>query len=115
MPKVIESLPKGRVDLRCLECQTIYEYLNQAWEPQCADLPRCPACQSDRWQRVYISMPYLRIRCWQPPVDPYHKSVGETRQFTESEYKAMAISHSLSTGENVDWREIKKEVERKYY
>lgn len=115
MPKIIESLPKGRVDLRCLDCQTIYEYLNHTWSVDDAQPPRCPACESERWQRVYISMPYLRVAMWQPSVDPYHKSVGESRQFTESEYKAMAISHSLSTGEDVDWREIKKEVERKIY
>lgn len=115
MPKIIETLPKGRVDLRCLDCQTIYEYLNYTWNEEDAILPRCPACGSPQWQRVYVSMPHMRIWSWQPPVDPYHRSIGESRQFTESEYKAMAVSHSLSTGEDVDWREIKKDVERKIY
>lgn len=116
MDRYVKDLPKGRVDLRCLDCGEFYEFNN--WREYGDDsdrYPSCPSCNSLMYKRVYLSFPYFANRCWSPPVDPFHKPLQPGGEYSDSEYQAMAIAHMANTGERVSWQEIKREVSRKYW
>lgn len=116
--KYVPSLPRGRVDLLCRNCHTRYEFNNwRRYGDDTERAPSCPVCGCTSYQRVYIAMPHIRMNGWTPPEDPHAKLVTKTGsgQFTDDEYRAMAISHALNTNEWVDWRDVKKDIETKYY
>lgn len=112
---MLDQYPCGRLDLKCTECGTIYEYFNHHTNDQ---PPRCPDCGGDHYERVYTTLPFTITRkryengklLW----GKHNTIEGGKRQFTDAEYRAMAKAHSLNTGERVSWTDVKKEVETKY-
>lgn len=116
MGKYVETLPKGRVDLQCLNCGSFYEFNN--WRDYGDDserIPSCPNCNDTQYKRVYLSFPHYASHDWEPPVDPFHKPLTPGGNYTDSEYQAMAIAHMANTGEQVSWQDVKKDVSRKYW
>jgi predicted nucleic acid-binding Zn-ribbon protein len=116
--KIVSDLPRGSVDLACQACGAVYEFYNRRVLNEPNEPPICPACGSNDYKRAYTTVPQIYIRLEHPYAARAHQHVsqrgGNWRPFTDGECQAMATCHMLNTGEYVDWRDIKKEVNTRY-
>lgn len=112
--KTVPDLPFGRNRMVCTDCSTEYEYTNGYRAPE----PACPQCGSSRWS---VLPPKSLVSNYNFLDDPERRPLlnskrwEETDEFSEAEYKAMALAHSLNTNEDIDWHELKRLRETKYY
>ena len=121
MDKIVPELPIGTVELMCLECNQTYEFFNRKFYNTSNNPPTCPNCNSTEWKRAWITMPQTHVQRYHPyaKADRLHAPIDVPshirRNFTDAECQAMATSHALNTGELVDWRDVKKEVNTKIW
>lgn len=120
--KAVFELPRGHVDLMCVQCGQIYEYFN--WHGRA--LPVCPVCGALEYKRAYVSMPQYRVVGLEQiyardPVEGewvryfMENQPSKKRSFTDSEYRALAIKWEANSGERIDWRDLKKDLETRVY
>ena len=121
MEKIVPDLPTGRIDLICNGCKNIYEYMNRRFYNTPNELPVCPHCGATEYKRAYTTMPTTRVQRthWYASANRLHSDINKPshlrKTFTDGECQAMATAHSLNTGELVDWRDVKKEVNTKIW
>lgn len=115
------NLPRGRVDVECLDCGAIYEvYNHESWYASGVS-DRCPSCSAVRYRRIFTgrTLPYV----WgiNEEWERWHKTFRDPLNLPNREpisySKAMAYAavHQNNTGESVSAEDIMAEVNTRYH
>ena len=110
--------PRGRVDVQCIDCGTIYEFFNHESFYIKGETDRCPSCGSVNYKRAYRTMPIISDRMKLQAEIPWYfrdRLDDPNREpMTYNEARARAVGHWQETGEYVTPEDVMKEVNTKW-
>lgn len=119
MPRNMD-LPRGTVEVTCLDCGFIYEFLNHESFYRAGDTDRCPHCGNTRYRRRLSASNCPAVWGIDPEWERWHKTFRDPLNLPNREpisySKAMAYAavHNRATGESVSAEDVLKEVNTRY-